>query len=600
VDDSRPAGIIIGPGVGIELLADSKIGASGVDIGRGGMVLSNFAVISGAGSLTKVGLDTVLLATNSTYLGDTDIEAGVLRLGADNALPTTSPLAMSPVGTLDLAARLQTVRALNGAGLITNSGGTNLGTLVVNTTSADTYTGVVAGLTRLQKSGPGSLLLSGASTFTGGAQVFGGQLLVGAETVNGAGPLGAPGAQALVTASGSLLAAGPFTVPQSLLIGASGGTKTLGGATAHTSTFSGNITMISPVTLSAAADGQARFTGIIDQSDPLDLQSVTKAGPGTVILTAANVYGGGTTVDAGTLLVNNTTGSGTGPGDVTVNSAVLGGTGRIGGNVFLNDGAAIRPGASAGALRIDGSLNSFASLATITFEIGGLIATNDYDVLDVGSYVDLFGVQLELATINGFYPAATNSFALLRYGSSFNLFSNAANGARVHTADQLGSFRVNYSATNMVVDQWQFNDNDADGIFDAWAMRYFGATPLPNNNTPTGKWGDYDGDGQSNYAEFIAGMIPTDAGSVFEVTTAAVAGTANFSVRFRTAAEKTFRTPVYRIQDSGDLVTWTTIASPALDLSVPGLAEWIDNGSQTGGTAPLLLPGPRYYRVQVQ
>jgi autotransporter-associated beta strand protein len=601
VDDSRATNINIGPGVGLELLADSKIGASGVDIGRGGVVLSNFAIISGPGSLTKIGLDSVVLATNNTYLGDTTVEAGILRLGVDNALPTATRLSISPVGTLDLVGRFQTVRALNGAGLITNSGGTNPATLTVNTTTADAYNGTIAGLTRLQKSGSGSLLLSGASTFTGGAQVFGGQLLVGADTVNGAGPLGAPGIPALVNASGSLLTAGPYTVPQNILIGASAGTKILGGSTAHTSTFSGAITMISPVTLTAASNGLARFTGLIDQSDPLDPQSVTKTGAGTVVLIASNAYGGGTTVEAGTLLVNNTTGSGTGAGDVNVlNNAILGGTGRIGGSVFLNDNARIRPGASAGALRIDGALNSFASQAAITFEIGGLIATNEYDVLDVGSYVDLVGVRLELATINGYYPLATNSFTLMRYSTYYSTFDNASNGQRINTTDNLGSFRVTYNATNLVVDQWQFNDTDGDGIFDAWAMRYFGTSPMPNNASATGRWGDFDGDGQSNYGEFIAGTIPTDPASVFEVTTTELSGTANFAVRFRTATETTFRTPVYRIQYSSDLVSWTTVTSPVLSFPAPGLAEWVDNGSQTGGTPPLLLSGPRYYRVQVQ
>ncbi len=58
--------------------------------------------------------------------------------------------------------------------------------------------------------------------------------------------------------------------------------------------------------------------------------AITKAGAGTLRLTAANTYSGGTTVSAGTLEVNNTTGSGTGSGTVTVaTSGTLAGDGAI-------------------------------------------------------------------------------------------------------------------------------------------------------------------------------------------------------------------------------------------------------------------------------
>src|SRR5262249_16001292 len=52
---------------------------------------------------------------------------------------------------------------------------------------------------------------------------------------------------------------------------------------------------------------------------------------------------------AGTLLVNNTTGSGTGSGAVRVNGGVLGGTGTISGAVTVNGGS-VAPGSSPGIL----------------------------------------------------------------------------------------------------------------------------------------------------------------------------------------------------------------------------------------------------------
>jgi fibronectin-binding autotransporter adhesin len=66
-----------------------------------------------------------------------------------------------------------------------------------------------------------------------------------------------------------------------------------------------------------------------------------KDGAGTLELTAANSYLGETWVREGTLLVDNTSGSGTGSGTVTVQGgAVLGGTGAVSGNVTYQSGAA--------------------------------------------------------------------------------------------------------------------------------------------------------------------------------------------------------------------------------------------------------------------
>ncbi len=66
--------------------------------------------------------------------------------------------------------------------------------------------------------------------------------------------------------------------------------------------------------------------------------SVTKEGFGTLSVTAANTYTGGTTINAGILEANNTTGSATGSGEVIVNLGSLYGTGRVAGPVTVNGG----------------------------------------------------------------------------------------------------------------------------------------------------------------------------------------------------------------------------------------------------------------------
>ena len=70
------------------------------------------------------------------------------------------------------------------------------------------------------------------------------------------------------------------------------------------------------------------FSGVIDASRNSPVQ---KVGTGTLTLNGANTYLAGTVIIDGGLKVDNTTGSGTGPGAVAVDAGILGGKGIIGG-----------------------------------------------------------------------------------------------------------------------------------------------------------------------------------------------------------------------------------------------------------------------------
>lgn len=159
------------------------------------------------------------------------------------------------------------------------------------------------------------------------------------------------------------------------------------------------------------ASGTTTFDFATDQSLANVISgrgSIAKSGVGTLVLTGANSFSGGTTVNAGSLLVNGSLASG-----VTVNGGTLGGSGTIAGLVTLNGGT-LAPGNSPGTITI-GSL-AINAPATTVFELGqaGVAGGASNDLIRVTGNLALNGGAIQIDRGAGF---GAGQYTLFEFGS---------------------------------------------------------------------------------------------------------------------------------------------------------------------------------------
>ncbi|KTT22332.1 autotransporter-associated beta strand repeat-containing protein [Pseudacidovorax intermedius] len=131
---------------------------------------------SGSGGFTKLGTGVMLLSTaGHTYTGSTAVNAGTLRIGATDAIPTTSPVSVGSGATLDLNGNNQ---SLSG-GLSAASGTVALGGGTL-TLSADSSIGNVTGSGTITVTGGTLTLPAGFSAGNVTIMLKGGKLALAA------------------------------------------------------------------------------------------------------------------------------------------------------------------------------------------------------------------------------------------------------------------------------------------------------------------------------------------------------------------------------------------------------------------------------------
>ncbi|MCX7513819.1 autotransporter-associated beta strand repeat-containing protein [Frateuria hangzhouensis] len=306
------------------------------------------------GGGTTVNDGTLVLNGNNSYTGGTTLNGGTLEIGSDANLGDAGSGLVFDGGTLHTTGNVSTDRdiTLSGDGAIDTDTGTTL-----------TATDAIAGSGELTKQGSGTLVLGGANTYTGGTTIAGGTLQGDSHSLQGDiannGTLdfaqatnGAFGGA--ISGSGQLVKEGGGTL---LLTGAnsySGGTTIAGGTLQGDSrSLQGDI--INNGTLDFAQAGNGVFAGSIDGSGTL-----VKDGSGTLTLGGTASHLGGTVVNAGTLVLG---GDNSYAGGTTIN----GGTLQVGHDANLGD-------ASSGLTLNGGTLHttgSFQSDRDITVRGGG-------------------------------------------------------------------------------------------------------------------------------------------------------------------------------------------------------------------------------------
>ncbi len=265
--------------------------------------------ISGSGGLAKLGAGTLTLSGANTYTGTTSVLGGSLAMDIDNGLPVASKLSVDG-GTFDLgghSANLAQVQLLSGSiidGNLVSGGNYDL--------QAGTVSANLGGSAGLDKTGAGTVVLSGANTYSGGTTVSGGILQGNATSLQGniannaqvsfdqandgtyAGAMSGTGS-VVKTGPGRLVLANANTYSGGTII--NGGILQVGDGGASGSLV-GNV--LNNGTLAFNRADAASFAGTISGSGGVD-----KLGAGTLTLTGANTYSGTTSVLNGTLALGN-------------------------------------------------------------------------------------------------------------------------------------------------------------------------------------------------------------------------------------------------------------------------------------------------------
>ncbi|MEO7100119.1 MAG: autotransporter-associated beta strand repeat-containing protein, partial [Luteolibacter sp.] len=331
--DNGAAGAFINDAAGSHSVQSPvSLTANGVTISvlTAGDTLSMSGVVSGTAALTKIGNGTLALTGANTYVVNTQINAGTIQINNAASLGDESTLTTIGTATLQAIDNVATTRNFD----ITD---------VASALSVDAgktfsiFGSIGAGAGTLNKTGTGTLALSGANSYTGGTVIVAGTLNAASDAAFGTVP-GAAGPNVTLDDTATLQAGASFTLNANRGV------------------------VLNSGTVAVDANGNAlTIAGAVSGSGTLD-----KIGAGTLTLNGIGTYSGGTIIDGGTLSIGNSISGGITMSNLTT---VLVPTGGIGNAITLsgtNANATILATAAS-----NGMTGSIIGSADQTFTIGG-------------------------------------------------------------------------------------------------------------------------------------------------------------------------------------------------------------------------------------
>ncbi len=401
----------------------------GVDAGSRDWVATIENVIAGTDGLRKTGAGTLVLTASNTYTGGTEIVGGVLSVSSDANLGDAGGALTFNGGILRVTGDSFTSTARDivwGA----NGGGFDIAS------AGNTFTvfqSLDAGGS-LRKQGDGTLVLTGANSYTGGTLVEAGTLIGNVASIRG--DIGNAGTVVFdqatdATFDGDIAGFGSI---DGQMVKQGAGDLTLagisrldwtieaGGLTTAADRFSGDVAIAAPASFTFDQSADAVYAGALSGTG-----SFLKQGSGVLAYDGdGSAFTGSTTVEQGALIV----GSSEAHADAVLGGAVeilsgatLGGHGTVG-SVTLDAGATIAPGNSVGTITVVGD---------ITFDVG---STYMVEVDPEGTESDLIHVTGK-ATLGGASVVHIGEIGTYRPTTTYTILT--ADGGIASTFDTVTS-----------------------------------------------------------------------------------------------------------------------------------------------------------------
>jgi len=389
--------------------------------------------ISGSGNVNQIGAGTTVLAGENSYTGGTIIQSGALVIGNggmtgsikgnvenDGILAFNRADTMTYAGTISGSGGVQQIgrgtTILTGSNNYTGAttiaagrlqignGGTsgsitghvlNDGTLAFNRSDTVTFDGMVWGEGKLEQAGAGTLVLTGRNQYGGGLTISSSTLQLGDGSENGTLTANVENnGQFIINRSGTVVLKGDISGSGSLEQIGSGVTVLAGN-----NSYGGGTTLQSGTLVVGLGDSGGIAGNIVNNAslafNRADKYSFSGAISGTG---AVWQIGEGTTVLSGNSSYSGATGVYDGRlainGSIATSSLVtVYGGGELGGNGNVStthiDGGTLAPGNSIGTLTVSGDL-SFTGTSTYAVEV----SASDADRVNVTGRADLGGATV--------------------------------------------------------------------------------------------------------------------------------------------------------------------------------------------------------------